>query len=188
MSSLNTENKVARIFPKLFIGDASKAFIKYLKKSNLNYDVNYISSREELIDFINLYSGYKQFNQPIIISDISFFNKRDQSLLLKFMDDTNLKLILLASRDNILDTIVSRVKEFRKYYVSSASNFHYYKLSNARDKLDDELNANDDLSYEDKLIMCNKYNPIIGYNDKLVESYNSNDRNKLLNLLEYTNE
>lgn len=192
MSSQNTNatNKSPKIFPKLFCGSAAIAFKNYLKKNHYNYEINYITDRDDLLNFIETYSHYKNYTLPVIISDISFLKKKDQSLLLKFMDDTNLNIILLASRDNILDTIISRVREFRKFYSDNRGNrAGFINVSKAREMLNNEYGQfSDDTSYEDKLLVYNKYNPMLAYNNNLVKSYRKNDQNKLLNLLEFSHE
>ena len=188
--STNATNKSPKIFPKLFCGSAAIAFKNYLKKNHYNYEVNYITDRDDLLNFIETYSHYKNYTLPVIISDISFLKKKDQSLLLKFMDDTNLNIILLASRDNILDTIISRVREFRKFYSDNRGNrAGFINVSKAREMLNNEYGQfSDDTSYEDKLLVYNKYNPMLAYNNNLVKSYRKNDQNKLLNLLEFSHE
>lgn len=192
MSSQNTNatNKSPKIFPKLFCGSAAIAFKNYLKKNHYNYEINYITDRDDLLNFIEMYSHYKNYTLPVIISDISFLKKKDQSLLLKFMDDTNLNIILLASRDNILDTIISRVREFRKFYSDNRGNrAGFINVSKAREMLNNEYGQfSDDTSYEDKLLVYNKYNPMLAYNNNLVKSYRKNDQSKLLNLLEFSHE
>lgn len=188
--STNATNKSPKIFPKLFCGSAATAFKNYLKKNHYNYEINYITDRDDLLNFIETYSHYKNYTLPVIISDISFLKKKDQSLLLKFMDDTNLNIILLASRDNILDTIISRVREFRKFYSDNKCNrAGFINVSKAREMFNNEYGQfSDDTSYEDKLIVYNKYNPMLAYNNNLVKSYRKNDQSKLLNLLEFSHE
>ena len=188
--STNATNKSPKIFPKLFCGSAAIAFKNYLKKNHYNYEINYITDRDDLLNFIETYSHYKNYTLPVIISDISFLKKKDQSLLLKFMDDTNLNIVLLASRDNILDTIISRVREFRKFYSDNRGNrAGFINVSKAREMLNNEYGQfSDDTSYEDKLLVYNKYNPMLAYNNNLVKSYRKNDQNKLLNLLEFSHE
>ena len=188
--STNATNKSPKIFPKLFCGSAAIAFKNYIKKNHYNYEINYITDRDDLLNFIETYSHYKNYTLPVIISDISFLKKKDQSLLLKFMDDTNLNIILLASRDNILDTIISRVREFRKFYSDNRGNrAGFINVSKAREMLNNEYGQfSDDTSYEDKLLVYNKYNPMLAYNNNLVKSYRKNDQNKLLNLLEFSHE
>ena len=188
--STNATNKSPKIFPKLFCGSAAIAFKNYLKKNHYNYEINYITDRDDLLNFIETYSHYKNYTLPVIISDISFLKKKDQSLLLKFMDDTNLNIILLASRDNILDTIISRVREFRKFYSDNRGNrAGFINVSKAREMLNNEYGQfSDDTSYEDKLLVYNKYNPMLAYNNNLVKSYRKNDQSKLLNLLEFSHE
>lgn len=174
-----------KIFPKLFVGDAAAAFRLQLKKSDLGYPVYDLATKEELISFIETFSGYKHYKQPVIVSDLSFFTKKDQSLFLKFMEDGGLNLVLLASRDNILNTIISRVKEYRKYYVSCTSgNINFLSPSRARELLSSNENNLSDSSTEDRLRVYNKYNPIINYDNELVKKFGSNNRNKLLNLIE----
>jgi hypothetical protein len=106
------------------------------------------------------------------------------------MEDSHLNIILLASRDNILGTIISRVKEFRKYYVKEgASHVGFISVGKARDMFTNDVGSfDDDLSIEDKLCVYNKYNPMLSYDDKLVKRYSQNDKRKLLNILEYSNE
>ena len=188
--STNATNKSPKIFPKLFCGSAATAFKNYLKKNHYNYEINYITDRDDLLNFIETYSHYKNYTLPVIISDISFLKKKDQSLLLKFMDDTNLNIILLASRDNILDTIISRVREFRKFYSDNRGNrAGFINVSKAREMFNNEYGQfSDDTSYEDKLLVYNKYNPMLAYNNNLVKSYRKNDQSKLLNLLEFSHE
>lgn len=188
--STNATNKSPKIFPKLFCGSAATAFKNYLKKNHYNYEINYITDRDDLLNFIETYSHYKNYTLPVIISDISFLKKKDQSLLLKFMDDTNLNIVLLASRDNILDTIISRVREFRKFYSDNRGNrAGFINVSKAREMFNNEYGQfSDDTSYEDKLLVYNKYNPMLAYNNNLVKSYRKNDQSKLLNLLEFSHE
>ena len=176
--------KQPAVFPKLFIGTAYDAFKRYLTTHKLNYDINYLCTKDELAEFIERFSHYKSYTLPVIIADISFFNAKEQSMLLKFMDDTSLNLILLASRDNILPTIISRVKEFRKYYANS-SDINFFEINKAREMLDNELKAMEDYSYEDKLITAMKYNPLLSYNDSIVSHYSLNDRQKLLSIIEF---
>ena len=144
----------ARVFPKLFIGAASKAFCKFIEKNHYTYNINYISTKEELIDLIDSYSHYKNYTLPVIISDISFLSPKDQSMLLKFIEDSNLNIILLASRDNILGTVISRMKEFRKYYsVSNGDRAGFIKVNKAREMLLNDSNEFDDLSIDDKQLI-----------------------------------
>ena len=187
-SSKDTD-KVPKIFPKLFIGSAAKAFCRFLEKSEKHYAIDYISTKEDLVNLIDNYSHYKNYSLPVIISDISFLSQSEQSLLLKFIEDSNLNIILLASRDNILGTIISRMKEFRKYYItSSGDRAGFIKLNKAREMLINDSEEFTDLSLDDKQLVYNKYNPALSYDDYLVKKHRKNDRDKLLSLIEYSNE
>lgn len=181
--------KQATIFPKLFIGSAANNFKLFLKKHNYNYEINYIADREDLLNFIETFSNYKDYTLPVIIDDISYLSSRDQSLLLKFMDDTDLNIILLASRDNILNTIISRVKEFRKFYVYDKGNrAGFINASKAREMLINDSENIEDISTDDKIALSSKYNPVLVYDDILVSKRNNSEKKKLLNLIEYSNE
>lgn len=186
---VNNTIGACKVFPKLFIGRASENFKLFLEKHNFNYNINYIFSREDLIDLIEKYSSFKNYKLPVIISDISFLNQKDQSLLLKFMDDSDLNIILLASRDNILDTIISRVREFRKFYITDKKNqVGFINISKARELYDNEVGESDyDTSIDDKLKTYNKFNPLLAYDNSLVKRFSSNEQKKLLNLIEYSN-
>lgn len=177
-----------KVFPKLFIGSAMRGFLRQINDSKCEYSMNYVASREDLIALIELFSSYKNYRVPVVISDISYLNRKDQSLLLKFIDDTDLNLVLLASRDNVLDTIISRVKEFRKFYYDKKYNqIGFLAPSKARELLLSEQNT-EDISYSDRLLINKKYNSILTYDDYLVKRFSSSDKNRILNLLEYQNE
>ena len=102
------------------------------------------------------------------------------------MDDTDLNLILLASRDNILDTIISRVREFRKFYTGNInSKVSFISPGKAREIMSSEVSeTGDDISDEDKMLMRNKYNPVLSYDESLVKQFRQSYKDKLLNLLE----
>lgn len=187
---MSTNKPKCKIFPKLFIGNAAKAFIAYLKKNNYDYPINVVTTRDELLSFIETFYNYKNYSLPVIVSDISFFNHSDQSLLLKFIDDTKLNLIMLASRDNVLDTIISRVREFRKYYVhNSGESFGFIEIGKAREMFTNEISGSiEDTSYEDMISLAYKYNPMLSYDDYLVNRYSSNDKKKILSIIENSNE
>ena len=173
-----------KLFPKLFIADAAISFRRQLKNRGYNYPIHELYSREDLLHFIEVFSSYKNYTLPVIITDVSFFNKKDQSLLLKFMDDTNLNLILLASRDNILNTIISRVKEFRKFYISKPNSIGFLYPSKAREASLNDLKDVFDISSDDRMSIYNKYNPILTYDDYLVRSFSKADKERVLSLLE----
>ena len=81
------------------------------------------------------------------------------------------------------------MKEFRKYYsVSNGDRAGFIKVNKAREMLLNDSNEFDDLSIDDKQLIYNKYNPVLSYDDFLVRKYRHADRDKLLSLLEFSNE
>lgn len=91
-------------YPRLYIG---REYIRVLK-SKVTFPINHVS-KEDLSDFISYYSSISSMKYPLVIEDISDYDIIRQSILLKFVEDSSLKIILLASEDNILSTILSRM-------------------------------------------------------------------------------
>jgi hypothetical protein len=75
--------------------------------------VNVVINREELQDFIREYSGIT-LKEPVALSNISAL-RRYHSKLLKFVEETTIPLVCLASEDNISSILLSRFKTVKKY-------------------------------------------------------------------------
>ena len=117
MLKMNTKNMLdqPKLLPKLFIGDAVKAFKAFLKSRKYDYSINEFSSRDDLLSLIYKCKKIND-NRLIILSDISLLTLNDQKHIVELITKTNIKLILLASNDNILDELLMQIKAFRKYY------------------------------------------------------------------------
>ena len=163
-------------YPRLYIG------VDYIRqlKGRATFPINQVF-KEELSDFISYYSSIKSLPYPLVIEDVSNFNEIQQSILLKFVEDSELKIILLASEDNILSTILSRMSLVYKQKENVKSLFH--------DPFNEEVimelsNIDSDSSKSTYIKKQITLSPISYYYDQLLE--NKNNKNKLIRLLEKT--
>lgn len=183
---MNTKSMLdqPKLFPKLFIGDAVKAFKAFLKSRKYEYSINEFSSRDDLLSFIYKCKKIND-NRLIILSDISLLTLNDQKHIVELITKTNIKLILLASNDNILDELLMQIKAFRKYYTNITDNsVNYIDISKARDLFNKEKLSNN-YSTNELNLLYNKYNPILAYNNDKVKLYSKSEQDKLLYLLEH---
>ena len=116
-------------------------------------------------------------NTPLVIEDLYTLSFDCQSRLLKFIEDTNLKIILLSSEDNIIPTVLSRMSLVYKIPEQVYSDL--LPLTQARPELD---KIDSDTYYLDYVKKQRALSPITYYNDLLVRGKSS--KNKLLQLLE----
>lgn len=83
------------------------------KRKNPSVSVSHVRSKEDVMEWIETYSGISS-SMPIAIEDISYLSTKNQSLLLKFLDETNFDVSMLARFDSILPTIFSRCDRIYK--------------------------------------------------------------------------
>lgn len=174
-----------KLFPKLFIGDAVKAFKGFIKQHNYEYSINEFSTRKDLLSFINKCKSITD-NKLIILSDISLLTLNDQKQLIELITKTDLKLILLASYDNILYDLLTLIKSYRKYYINISPNtINFIETSKARDLFNKDKSSQNNTSLNELSLLYNKYNPILAYNNEQVKLYSQSEQDKLLTLLEH---
>jgi len=75
-------------------------------------DINIVTGQEDLFDFIRQYSCIS-LNSPVALSNLSVL-QRYHSKLLKFIEETKIPLICLASEDNFSPVFLSRFKTVKK--------------------------------------------------------------------------
>lgn len=174
-----------QIFPKLFIGQAVDGFKRAVKRSSVAVDYNSFCSKYELIPLLDSYSSYKNYNVPIVFEDVSFLSPKDQVALLSFLDNNpSLKVVLLASRDNVIEALLSRVKVYRKVFGFRPEDFSFLPLAKAREAFDSSSSLDKDSSYEDRLREYSKFNPLLSFTSSLVRNHRLSDSAKLLALIE----
>lgn len=131
------ENRVT-----LVIGEAAKLVKKMM--TNSYYTVTNI---EEARAFVAKFSVPS--DQLVVVEDLSELTPAGQATFLKFIEDSYCPLLLLASRDILLDTIVSRSKVVIKVPVSTK----YCKSSDSIADFIDTLESEDG-SLQDKVALA----------------------------------
>ena len=93
----------------LYIGNIGNVLDSFQHKPSV---VRYMESVD---DFKEVYADLRgmKFSVPLILHDLSLLSFR-QSYLLKFIEDFSTNLLCLASRDNMLPTIISRFSKVVK--------------------------------------------------------------------------
>ena len=136
-------------------------------------NIIYISNSEEARELIQELSGI-ELEKTLVIDDIS--NLYRDTILLKFLEETKLKLVLLASVDNLSDTLLSRIKIIKKFPDINELKYEPTSILDAQKHLEsEELNQDETLDY-----LCNKCPDLLILNKKL--RYIKN-KNKLIELI-----
>ena len=69
-----------------------------------------------------------KLNKVVILFDVSFMTNTEN--MLKLVEETSCRLILLASRDNLPETILSRCKNILKIPFAEKDDFDLFESSN----------------------------------------------------------
>lgn len=114
--------------------------------------------------------------KPLVIDDISLLYR--STILLKFIEESKLKLILLASKDNLSSTLLSRIKTIKKYPDESNVSFNLISIKDAEKHIkSEELNQDDTINYLattcPELIVLNKKLRYIKNKDKILDIYSN---------------
>ena len=114
--------------------------------------------------------------KPLVIDDISLLYR--STILLKFIEESELKLILLASKDNLSSTLLSRIKTIKKYPDESNISFNLTSIKDAEKHIkSEELNQDDTINYLattcPELIVLNKKLRYIKNKDKILDIYSN---------------
>lgn len=160
----NVEGKT----PILFIAGARTIF-KTIYQGNI---IN-ISNVENTRDLIQELSGI-ELEKPLVIDDLSLLYR--DTLLLKFIEETKLKLVLLASIDNLSNTLLSRMKIIKKFPDDESLSYDLTSIIEAQRHIDTEnLNQEETLDYLynkcPDLIVLNKKLRYIKNKEKLIEIF-----------------
>lgn len=154
--------------PLLLIGGARTIF-----KSMYTGNILNIYNVESTRDLIQELSGI-DLEKPLVIDDLSLLYR--DTILLKFLEETNLKLILLASKDNLSSTLLSRMKIIKKFPDENNLEFKETSMADAQHHINtEELNQEDSLNYLSntcpELIVLNKKLRYIKNKDKIIDIY-----------------
>lgn len=122
--------------PVLLVGGAMITF-KLMYKGNIYR----LENTEDIKDFITNFSGV-DYRKPIVIEDISMLYR--DSVLLKFIEDTRIPLVLLASEDNISIPLQSRIKTYIKFPIDDSSGCNFQPILDTQAIIDEkELTGRD---------------------------------------------
>lgn len=138
------------LYPMLLIGECAADFKKEEKVSIIKYE-NLQDFREE----IYYYSSIKVNDKIIVIEDIGFMPAQAQTLLLKFLEETKFKVVLLSTFDQVLPTIMSRMRSFNKQ-VSIGK----YNIKGKVKTTIDEMEKNPPSSFYNKIKMMKETCPL----------------------------
>lgn len=130
---------------------------------------------ENIRELIQELSGIS-LEKPLVIDDISLLYR--STILLKFIEESKLKLILLASKDNLSSTLLSRIKTIKKYPDESNVSFNLTSIKDAEKHIkSEELNQDDTINYLattcPELIVLNKKLRYIKNKDKILDIYSN---------------
>lgn len=149
LASVLTEEKLKENRVTLVVGYAADLVLKMM--STPCYMVTNVA---EARDFVGKFSV--ESDSLVVVGDLYKIGVYGQAAFLKFIEDSYCPVLLLASKDNLLDTIISRCKVVIKVPVSIK-----YSHMSIGDfiKSRDEAEIEDDLMdlEEDSLRRCPEY-------------------------------
>ena len=170
-------------YPRLYVGETAKVF-KYKNP----YLPVYQLYKDNIREFIEYYSTQQISARPLVIEDIYYLPESCQTDLLKFVEETQLKVVLLSSYDNIIPALLSRMayvyKEERIIKTSFLSPSEARKeMFNSTYKDAEEDDDDKEQEHQTEIVKRKlKLSPMMYYNDSLIASLPN--KQKLLNLLE----
>jgi hypothetical protein len=157
-------------YPRLYIGKASLEL-----KKRVSFPIYQVTD-DTIKDFLAYYATIFKMDHPLVIEDLSYLRFESQSFLLKFLEDSSLNIILLASEDNIIPTILSRMSLVYKLTDRVMSQF--LSSIQAYEELSD---IDQDTHYFTYLKKQMQLSPITYYYDVLLS--NHSNKQKLVQFL-----
>lgn len=148
-------------YPRLIIGDAVTEF-----KRTYNGKIEQVQSIPELKDLISYYTGIRHLDRELVIEDISFLGVEANSVLLKFVEESPLRIILLSRYDKVDKVLLSRIKDVQKYYTQSTTSM-FLNCKDGNERIQDMLS--EDSHYYDKVRYMSKFSPKLIMIDKAIK-------------------
>lgn len=170
-------------YPRLYVGETAKVF----KYKNPYLSV-YRLYKDNIREFIDYYSTQQVSARPLVVEDIYYLPEYCQTDLLKFVEETRLKVVLLASYDNIIPALLSRMayvyKEERIVKTSflSPSEGRKEMFDNTYRESDEDDDEKEQEHQSEIIKKKLTLSPMMYYNDSLIASLPN--KQKLINLLE----
>lgn len=161
-------------FPLLIMGDAVTDF-----KKSYRGMINSVEDLDGMRELIAYYTSIKGLDRLLVVEDISLFAKNGEGLLLKFVEETPLKLILLARFDKVSNVLLSRVKRVVKYYKEPVTS-QFMTVSSGVQALESALEPGS--HYYDRIRYMGKFSPKQIYLEKNIRQ--NRNKEKILSFVD----
>lgn len=162
------------LFPMMIVGSAVFDFKKVCKDPIVQ-----VTDMQSLREVVAYYNSIQSLDRMLIIEDISFLPKGSEVTLLKFVEETKLKLVLLSVYDVSSSILLSRCKRVVKYQKEKTES-QWLPPSDGSKKIDELVVEN--TSYYDRVRYMGKYSPKVYYLDHMLGSARNKD--KILSIIE----
>lgn len=123
-------------YPRIYLGQRTVREFK----NRVSFPIYQVVTNEELVSFIEKFTGIGYRDIPVIIEDVGYLSRSEQSVLLKFVEESPLKLVLLSSIDAIIPTIISRMSLV--YKVSSPVKSNFLSIKKGESRISERLSEN----------------------------------------------
>lgn len=153
------------VYPILIIG----SYVNDFKKS-IKIPMYHVENLNDVKDFVSYYSGIKYLDRPVVLEDISFLNKQVEGQLLKFIEETSLKVIVLSYYDKNSLIFLSRFKTVVKAMKDKTTSL-FLTMKQGYSKIEQATVEN--TPYYQRVALQGKNSPELYYYDKLLR-YNRN--------------
>lgn len=161
-------------FPMGIVGSPARQV-----KMNTTLPIRRVTSAEETADLIANYTGIRAMDFPLIIEDLAFLSPQTLQQLLKFLEESKISIVLLATYDVFTAPILSRLKVFIKSPLEKTSS-NFLSPAVGTEKIESQLSK--DTHPLDRIRHQGKESPILFYNDRTIPG--RPNRKKILSLLE----
>lgn len=161
-------------FPMLVIGSAVLDF-----KKACSDPIVQVTDTQSLREVVAYYSSIAVLDRLLIIEDLSFLPKGAEVTLLKFVEETSLKLVLLSYYDVVSPILLSRCKVVVKYQKEPTESA-FLSPADGSKKIDELVVEN--TSYYDRVRYMGKYSPKVYFLEKMLGT--ARNRDKILSMIE----
>ena len=148
------------IYPLLIMG----TYVNNFKKS-VKLPIYKVESIADVKEFVSYYSGIKNIDRPIVLDDISFLSSRVEGVLLKFVEETKLKVIILSYYDKSSLIFLSRFKTVVKKMKDKTTSV-FISPKQGYDKI--EQMCVDNTPYYQRVTLQGGISPLLFYYDKKI--------------------
>lgn len=182
-------------YPRLYIGvNTIRIFKNNMRKKYPYIPVNMIT-KDNLAELLDYYTLQQSTPYPLILEDLYYQPQSIQTDLLKFIEDSPLRIVLLSSYDNIIPALLSRMSLIYKdpnceeiirseFLNPSDGRMSIYSKDKSEEDNDEEcIEEYDDTEHQSEIMKrIIQYSPMVYYHNGLVN--HQVGKSKLLQLLE----